>query len=159
MASNKIIGIDLGTTNSAVAVMEGNEPKIITNPEGGRTTPSVVSFKNGEVDTVPGIATVENVDAYTRFEKGAGNNSAVLKGTGTTANNENEVAIGHNNISSTGETADTKTLFSVGNGSSSTSLANAFEVRENGDIYINIGSDYRTIQAILSNEIDWYEGD
>ena len=48
MASNKIIGIDLGTTNSAVAVMEGNEPKIITNPEGGRTTPSVVSFKDGE---------------------------------------------------------------------------------------------------------------
>lgn len=49
MASNKIIGIDLGTTNSAVAVMEGSEPKIITNPEGGRTTPSVVSFKNGEI--------------------------------------------------------------------------------------------------------------
>ncbi|WP_137601127.1 molecular chaperone DnaK [Paucilactobacillus nenjiangensis] len=48
MASNKIIGIDLGTTNSAVAVMEGNEPKIITNPEGSRTTPSVVSFKDGE---------------------------------------------------------------------------------------------------------------
>lgn len=116
------------------------------------------SFKNGEADAVPGIATVEDVDAYTRFEKGAGNNSAVLKGTGTTANNENEVAIGHNNISNTGDTADTKTLFSVGNGSSSTSLANAFEVRENGDIYINIGSDYRTLQAILSNEIDWYEG-
>ena len=116
------------------------------------------SFKDGETATVPGIATVEGVDAYTRFEKGAGNNSAVLKGTGTTANNENEVAIGHNNISNTGDSADTKTLFSVGNGSSSTSLANAFEVRENGDIYINIGSDYRTIQAILSNEIDWYEG-
>lgn len=116
------------------------------------------SFKNGEADAVPGIATVEDVDAYTRFEKGAGNNSSVLKGTGTTANNENEVAIGHNNISNTGDTADTKTLFSVGNGSSSTSLANAFEVRENGDIYINIGSDYRTLQAILSNEIDWYEG-
>lgn len=49
MVSNKIIGIDLGTTNSAVAVMEGSEPKIITNPEGGRTTPSVVSFKNGEI--------------------------------------------------------------------------------------------------------------
>ena len=49
MATNKIIGIDHGTTNTAVAVMEGNEPKIITNPEGGRTTPSVVSFKNGEV--------------------------------------------------------------------------------------------------------------
>ncbi|RRG07243.1 MAG: molecular chaperone DnaK [Lactobacillus sp.] len=44
----KVIGIDLGTTNSAVAVLEGNEPKIITNPEGNRTTPSVVSFKNGE---------------------------------------------------------------------------------------------------------------
>ena len=44
----KIIGIDLGTTNSAVAVLEGNEPKIITNPDGDRTTPSVVSFKNGE---------------------------------------------------------------------------------------------------------------
>lgn len=46
---SKIIGIDLGTTNSAVAVMEGDAPKVITNPNGGRTTPSVVSFKNGEV--------------------------------------------------------------------------------------------------------------
>ena len=45
---SKIIGIDLGTTNSAVAVMEGNEPKVITNPEGNRTTPSVVAFKDGE---------------------------------------------------------------------------------------------------------------
>ncbi|MDR3190633.1 MAG: molecular chaperone DnaK [Lactobacillaceae bacterium] len=45
----KIIGIDLGTTNSAVAVLEGGSPKIITNPNGGRTTPSAVSFKNGEV--------------------------------------------------------------------------------------------------------------
>lgn len=45
---SKIIGIDLGTTNSAVAVLEGKEAKIITNPEGNRTTPSVVSFKNGE---------------------------------------------------------------------------------------------------------------
>ena len=45
----KIIGIDLGTTNSAVAVLEGGQPKIITNPNGGRTTPSAVSFKNGEV--------------------------------------------------------------------------------------------------------------
>ena len=46
---SKIIGIDLGTTNSAVAVLEGTEPKIIANPEGNRTTPSVVSFKNGEI--------------------------------------------------------------------------------------------------------------
>ncbi|NJW41727.1 molecular chaperone DnaK [Streptococcus suis] len=46
---SKIIGIDLGTTNSAVAVLEGTESKIIANPEGNRTTPSVVSFKNSEI--------------------------------------------------------------------------------------------------------------
>ncbi|OFI49195.1 molecular chaperone DnaK [Floricoccus tropicus] len=46
---SKIIGIDLGTTNSAVAVLEGGSAKIIPNPEGNRTTPSVVSFKNGEI--------------------------------------------------------------------------------------------------------------
>ena len=44
----KIIGIDLGTTNSAVAIVEGGEPKIIVTPEGDRTTPSIVSSKNGE---------------------------------------------------------------------------------------------------------------
>jgi len=43
-----IIGIDLGTTNSVVAVVEKGEPAVITNPEGGRTTPSVVSFRDGE---------------------------------------------------------------------------------------------------------------
>ncbi|MDD2487282.1 MAG: molecular chaperone DnaK [Candidatus Gracilibacteria bacterium] len=45
----KIIGIDLGTTNSCVAFMEGGQPKVIPNAEGGRTTPSIVANKNGEV--------------------------------------------------------------------------------------------------------------
>lgn len=51
---SKIIGIDLGTTNSCVSVIEGGEPVVITNPEGNRTTPSVVAFKDG--DTIVGEA-------------------------------------------------------------------------------------------------------
>ena len=45
----KVIGIDLGTTNSCISFMEGNEPKVIVNGEGSRTTPSIVSFNNGDI--------------------------------------------------------------------------------------------------------------
>ena len=44
----KIIGIDLGTTNSVVAVMEGNNPTVIANSEGGRTTPSMIVFSKND---------------------------------------------------------------------------------------------------------------
>ena len=52
---SKIIGIDLGTTNSCVSVLEGGEPHVIVNPEGARTTPSVVLIKDG-VETVGEVA-------------------------------------------------------------------------------------------------------
>ena len=45
---SRIIGIDLGTTNSCVSIMEGKDPRVIENSEGSRTTPSVVSFKDGQ---------------------------------------------------------------------------------------------------------------
>src|SRR4030042_1152705 len=51
---SKVIGIDLGTTNSVVAVMEGDAPLVITNPEGGRTTPSVVAFAKGSGERLVG---------------------------------------------------------------------------------------------------------
>ena len=53
---SKIIGIDLGTTNSVVAVMEGSEPTVITNPEGNRLTPSVVAFAKGDERLVGQVA-------------------------------------------------------------------------------------------------------
>ena len=52
----KVIGIDLGTTNSCVAVMEGGEPVVITNSEGARTTPSVVGFREGGEQVVGQVA-------------------------------------------------------------------------------------------------------
>ncbi|MBO8126151.1 MAG: molecular chaperone DnaK, partial [Firmicutes bacterium] len=61
---SKVVGIDLGTTNSVIAVMEGGEPTVIPNAEGGRTTPSVVAFKNGErlVGTVAKRQAITNPD-------------------------------------------------------------------------------------------------
>ena len=58
---SKIIGIDLGTTNSCVAVLEGGKASVITNAEGERTTPSVVSYKNGEIK----VGTVAKNEAIT----------------------------------------------------------------------------------------------
>jgi molecular chaperone DnaK len=56
MAAGKVIGIDLGTTNSCVSVMEGGEPVVITNSEGTRTTPSVVAFREGDERVVGQVA-------------------------------------------------------------------------------------------------------
>jgi molecular chaperone DnaK len=53
---SKVIGIDLGTTNSCVAIMEGGDAKVITNPEGGRTTPSIVSISESDERLVGQIA-------------------------------------------------------------------------------------------------------
>ena len=76
---SKIIGIDLGTTNSCVAVMEGKEVKVITNPEGNRTTPSVVAFKDGEI--VVGDAAkrqvVTNKDSVSSIKRLMGSNEKV----------------------------------------------------------------------------------
>jgi len=63
---SKIIGIDLGTTNSVVAVLEGGKPKVIPNKEGGRTTPSVVAFQEGDQRLVGGPAKRQAVTNPTR---------------------------------------------------------------------------------------------
>ncbi|MCI1894975.1 MAG: molecular chaperone DnaK [Lactobacillus sp.] len=71
---SKVIGIDLGTTNSAVAVLEGGQPKIITNPEGNRTTPSVVAFKDGEIQVgeVAKRQAITNPDTITSIKRHMG---------------------------------------------------------------------------------------
>ncbi|KAF0227015.1 MAG: molecular chaperone [Erysipelotrichaceae bacterium] len=77
--SNKIIGIDLGTTNSCVAVMENGEVKVITNPEGNRTTPSVVAYKNGEkiVGDAAKRQVVTNKDSILSIKRKMGSNQTV----------------------------------------------------------------------------------
>ncbi len=62
----KIIGIDLGTTNSCVAIMEGGEPKVIANVEGNRTTPSIVAFTDNEERLVGQVAKRQAVTNPTR---------------------------------------------------------------------------------------------
>ncbi|MCR5350702.1 MAG: molecular chaperone DnaK [Acholeplasmatales bacterium] len=77
MASNKVIGIDLGTTNSCVSVMEGGEAKVITNAEGSRTTPSVVAFKGDEIQVgdVAKRQAITNPDTVSSIKRHMGDNS------------------------------------------------------------------------------------
>ncbi len=76
---SKIIGIDLGTTNSCVAVMDGSDIKVITNPEGNRTTPSVVAFKDGEkiVGDAAKRQVVTNKDTISSIKRKMGTNEKV----------------------------------------------------------------------------------
>ena len=75
----KITGIDLGTTNSCVAVMDGKEAKVITNAEGNRTTPSVVAFKNGEIQvgSVAKRQVVTNPDTVSSVKRIMGTNKVI----------------------------------------------------------------------------------
>jgi len=72
----KIIGIDLGTTNSCVAIMEGGEAKVIANAEGARTTPSVVAFKSGEIQVgeVAKRQLITNPDTVSSIKRKMGTN-------------------------------------------------------------------------------------
>ena len=80
---SKIIGIDLGTTNSCVAVMEGSEPKVIPNAEGERTTPSVIAFKDDEIQVgaVAKRQAVTNLDTVSSIKRKMGTKEVVtIKG-------------------------------------------------------------------------------
>jgi molecular chaperone DnaK len=76
---SKIIGIDLGTTNSCVAVMDGGEAKVITNAEGGRTTPSVVAFKDGEIQVgeIAKRQMITNLDTVASIKRFMGSTKTV----------------------------------------------------------------------------------
>jgi molecular chaperone DnaK len=82
MAKNVILGIDLGTTNSCVAVMEGDKPKVLETPEGKRTIPSVVAYKNGEfiVGDVAKRQMITNKDTIVSIKRKMGTSEKVELG-------------------------------------------------------------------------------
>jgi molecular chaperone DnaK len=82
MAKNVIIGIDLGTTNSCVAIMEGDKPRVLETPEGKRTIPSVVSYKNGEfiVGDAAKRQMITNKDTVVSIKRKIGTNEKVQLG-------------------------------------------------------------------------------
>ncbi|MCP8967178.1 molecular chaperone DnaK [Ectobacillus ponti] len=95
---SKIIGIDLGTTNSCVAVMEGGEPKVIANLEGARTTPSVVAFKNGErqVGEVAKRQAITNPNTIMSIKRHMGTNHKVtVEGTDYTPQEISAIILQH----------------------------------------------------------------
>jgi molecular chaperone DnaK len=82
MAKNVIIGIDLGTTNSCVSIMDGDKPKVLETPEGKRTIPSVVAYKNGEfiVGDVAKRQMITNKDTIVSIKRKMGTNEKVELG-------------------------------------------------------------------------------
>ncbi|GHU32209.1 hypothetical protein FACS1894166_05070 [Bacilli bacterium] len=82
MAKNVILGIDLGTTNSCVAIMGGDKPKVLETPEGKRTVPSVVSYKNGEfiVGESAKRQMITNKDSVASIKRKMGTNEKVELG-------------------------------------------------------------------------------
>ncbi|MDR2653959.1 MAG: Hsp70 family protein, partial [Mycoplasmataceae bacterium] len=82
MANNTIIGIDLGTTNSCVSIMEGSKPNVLETPEGKRTIPSVVAFKNNEfiVGDVAKRQMITNRDTIVSIKRKMGTSEKVELG-------------------------------------------------------------------------------
>ena len=76
---SKVIGIDLGTTNSCVAVMEGSEAKVIVNADGERTTPSVVAFKDDEIQVgkTAKRQVITNINTVSSIKRKMGSNEKV----------------------------------------------------------------------------------